>query len=268
MNTPTPVPVDLPSPAEGFAWERRGSAVALVPQTTHARAVFSTRAGGFCTAPWDTLNVSYAQGYGETPDWPDRVTENRRICSAFIDGSPHWTRVLQVHGVEVREAAHPAERKPPDGVNRDNPEADGLWTKDPSRTIAVSNGDCASILCVRAGRVAVAHAGWRGTLAGVVQAAALAISAEQVFIGPGIGPCCFSHTPEVVASFRRRFGDGVVRGGDHIDLWEASRLAAIEAGALDVYVAGLCTACNSNLFFSGRRDDRRTGRQALIARVP
>ena len=88
-----------------------------------------------------------------------------------------------------------------------------------------------------------------------------------VFAGPAIGPCCYEVGPEVVEAFVDRFGRSVVTDGDRIDLWEAAGTAALQAGADRFEAARTCTSCHAELFFSHRRDEGRTGRQALIARV-
>jgi hypothetical protein len=77
----------------GFVWARRRDALALRADTRGAVAVFTTRLGGVCPPPYDTLNVSYARGHGTRSDWADLVTENRRVASSFLGGNPYWTRV-------------------------------------------------------------------------------------------------------------------------------------------------------------------------------
>ena len=116
--------------------------------------------------------------------------------------------------------------------------------------------------------VALLHVGWRGLLAGVVQAGAAAVGAPGLHaaIGPGIGPCCYEVGQEVGEAFRARFGAGVLRGR-HLDLWSATEQALRSAGAARVARSDLCTACNPQLFFSHRRDGARTGRQGALAYV-
>jgi copper oxidase (laccase) domain-containing protein len=66
--------------------------------------------------------------------------------------------------------------------------------------------------------------------------------------------------------FRARFGDEIVRDGK-LDLWSATEQALHTAGVESVSRVDLCTSCNSELFFSHRRDGGQTGRQGLIAYV-
>ena len=256
----------LPDPGEGFAWTRTAESILLQPFTSRAEAAFTTRIGGFCTPPFDGLNISYAQGAGKTPDWPERVKQNRRICAEAIGGSPNWTRVRQLQSVGVVEALHNPEVEPLVGVNMSNPAADACWTDDPSRTLAVSAADCFPILLTSAGKIAVVHSGWRGAYDGVVQAAAAAIEATEMFVGPGIGPCHLQLSTEIVAKFEKRFGSGTVRDDGFVDLWQVFARLAAELG-IEAHVSHTCVHCHSEFFFSHRRDQGVTGRQALVARL-
>jgi copper oxidase (laccase) domain-containing protein len=116
--------------------------------------------------------------------------------------------------------------------------------------------------------VAALHVGWRGLLAGIVVEAVAGLGGGTLAaaIGPAIGPCCYEVGPDVAEPFRERFGADVVRGG-RLDLWASSEQALHAAGIADVHRTDLCTACNSELFFSHRRDAGRTGRQGMIALV-
>jgi copper oxidase (laccase) domain-containing protein len=112
------------------------------------------------------------------------------------------------------------------------------------------------------------HVGWRGLIAGIVEAAVAALGGAELTatIGPGIGPCCYEVGGEVAAPFRERFGLQVVRNG-RLDLPSATEQALRASGVASVSRVDLCTACNPDLFFSHRRDGRQTGRQGLIAYV-
>jgi YfiH family protein len=144
-------------------------------------------------------------------------------------------------------------------------DGDALLENTPGHLVAVKTADCIPILLVDAEHRAVAavHAGWRGTVAGIVQNAVRAMSkefsAQPVFlhaaIGPGIGKCCY----EVGADVAAQFGEA---GPCHIDLAAANRRQLIEAGIPEsfIYVANLCTKCNAADFHSYRRDKQHAGR--------
>ena len=107
--------------------------------------------------------------------------------------------------------------------------------------------------------------GWRGLLAGIVEAGVDAVGGDlTAAIGPGIGPCCYEVGEEVAAPFRARFGDEVVRNGS-LDLPGAAERALREAGVAEIERSPHCTACEPDLFFSHRRDNGVTGRQGVLA---
>ncbi len=106
------------------------------------------------------------------------------------------------------------------------------------------------------------HAGWRALAGGILAAAAEAVDATRAAIGPGIGPCCYEVGDEVLSAF---VDLGNVAAGRMLDLPEVARRQLAEAGVAEVESAGLCTSCEAELFFSHRRDDGCTGRQAGLA---
>jgi YfiH family protein len=129
----------------------------------------------------------------------------------------------------------------------------------------------------RRGAVGLAHAGWRGTAAGVAGATVRAMEAAfgcrpadlVAGIGPSIGPCCY----EVGADVAYAFG---VQGAPflhpqapnkwHLDMWAANQDQLADAGVRRIEVAEMCTACNVVEWFSHRAESGQTGRMgALIA---
>ncbi len=144
-------------------------------------------------------------------------------------------------------------------------DGDALLENTPGRLIAVKTADCIPILLVDEEHRAVAavHAGWRGTVQGVVRHALRGMHEEfgarplhvHAAIGPGIGKCCY----EVGAEVAVQFGE---TGQCHIDLAEANRCQLIEAGIPEsfIYAASLCTKCNADDFHSYRRDKEKAGR--------
>jgi copper oxidase (laccase) domain-containing protein len=118
------------------------------------------------------------------------------------------------------------------------------------------------------------HCGWRGLAGGIVAKGVEAIGATAAAIGPGIGPCCYEVGPEVLERFAP-LGEGITATGGpnsrarvdisahrRLDLPEVARRLLAEAGVERVESAGLCTRCESELFFSHRRDGSLSGRQA------
>jgi YfiH family protein len=151
-------------------------------------------------------------------------------------------------------------------------QADALLEDTPGAVVAVRTADCIPILLADARHRAVAavHAGWRGTVAGIVGHAVEAMRQRfgtwpedlHAAIGPGIGKCCYEVGPEVAAHFG-------AAGRSHIDLTEANRSQLVAAGVepARVYVAGLCTMCHPDEFHSFRRDHEAAGRMYSFAGV-
>lgn len=219
---------------------------------------FTTRVGGVSEGPFASLNLGRKSG-----DDPERADENRRLACAAVGADVEKLALnYQVHSTRVLRAA-PAMR---------GERADGLWTDEPSLPILAMSADCLPIVVARAGHdtpaVAVLHAGWKGLLAGIVEAgvAALGGGTLTAAIGPGIGPCCYEVGEEVAAPYRERFGDDVVRGR-RLDLWTSAERALRAAGVAQVERFDRCTACEPGTFFSHRRDAGHTGRQGVIAYV-
>ena len=239
--------------------------VIVVATGAPAGAGFTTRVGGVSAGPFDSLNL------GPDKDDPDdNVRENRRRACAALGVDPSAVSAnRQVHGAAVRRVGG----APDGGVVghlRDWPQADGLVTDSAAAPLAVFGADCLPVLMWRRDRPAVgaAHAGWRGLVAGVLEAAAAGLgdpAATGVAIGPGIGPCCYPVSAEVRDRFAGRFGEGVV-AGEAVDLALAARRALVAAGVPDaaIQTVAACTSCEEARFFSYRRDGRGTGRQAGI----
>jgi polyphenol oxidase len=161
--------------------------------------------------------------------------------------------------------------------------ADIIMTNRNGLAVAVQSADCVPLLFhdPASGAVAAAHAGWRGTAAGVAQSAVRAMAEHfgtrpadlVVAIGPSIGPCCYRVGDELPGRFgpagRRwfyRLADGWM-----MNLWNANRDQLIDAGVggENVHVAELCTAMHADLFDSYRRDGPAAGRlAAAIRRAP
>jgi polyphenol oxidase len=217
---------------------------------------FSTRRGGVSGPPFDTLNLGRL-----TQDDPDNVAENRRRLCAEVGTEPERLSFgRQVHGTTVRRAS-----------GRGEP-GDGLWTDSAGEPLLVFTADCLPVAIARTNgerpAVGALHVGWRGLLAGIVESAVAGLDGGSLSaaIGPGIGPCCYEVGSEVGDPCRERFGRDVVRNG-RLDLWTSTERALTAAGVSHVYRIDLCTSCNSELFFSHRRDAGRTGRQGMIALV-
>jgi YfiH family protein len=217
----------------------------------------TTRAGGVSLGAFASLNLSVHVG-----DDPDCVARNRAILCACLPAEPAW--IKQVHGTAVIDP----ERATPET------EADGVITRRPGCVCVVMTADCLPVfLSDRAGQaVGIAHAGWRGLAAGVIENAVQAMGSPPenliAYIGPGIGARRYEVGEEVRRAFVDKdpgaassFAPG--RHGKHFaDLYALARARLAAAGITDVYGGGFCTASDER-FFSFRRD-RTTGRMASL----
>jgi YfiH family protein len=241
-------------PVPVLRWESAPAGVAIA---------FTSRRGGTSSGPFASLNLGAL-----TADEAASVAENRRRAVAAAGGDPALaTMAWQEHGRVVREVtAEPAGGRFLEPGAEPFPRSDGLATSGRGRPLMLLTADCIPVAIARAdgGRLAVLHAGWRGLEDGIVEAGAEAVGGELVAaVGPGAGPCCYEVGEDVAERLRERFGADVVRDG-RADLWLCARRALEAAGARRVAVAGECSICNPERYFSHRRDRGVTGRQGVV----
>ncbi len=292
---------------------------------------FSTRAGGCSTAYLDEgaartgeLNLSW------TPeDDPAFVAENRARFIAALTGKrrkaaadpqkPSGTRLMtlrQVHsglihvftGDDAASATvrctgdngRPLTLSTPD--DRAVLKGDGMMTNVAGLLLGIQTADCIPVLLVdtRSRAVAAFHAGWKGTLARIVERGVGRMRLEYgsrpkdilAAVGPGIGPCCYSIGEEVRHEFTSQFsyadalfsevydrdpirekypmlfltqrapGHSNIGPQTHLDLWEANLRQLLDAGLKrrNITVTGECTACDPARYFSHRAQNGFTGR--------
>lgn len=253
--------------------------LSFLEERATVRAVFTTRWGGVSEGPFGTLNLGLHVG-----DDVDRVRRNRRLVAAAT-GVPleSWVLAEQVHGAQVAVVGRKESGRGAESLETVIRQADGLVTAEPGIALVALFADCVPVYLVDPVRRAVAlvHAGWKGTLGGISARAVVAMvetlgcRPEDLWavIGPSIGPCCYEVKEQVVDFFRREFSGAEYllqksagKESWYLDLWEANRVALLAAGLppAQIAVAGLCTCCHPELFFSHRRDRGRTGRLAAL----
>ena len=239
------------------------------PAPPGVHAVFTTRAGGVSSAPWDTMNLGDHVG-----DVPAQVTANRARLSAAVGA--HAVFLQQVHGSDVRVL---------DPTTPDGSVADACVTQDAGVVCTIMVADCLPVLLATAcgAVVGAAHAGWRGlagtalgSSTGVLEAIHESFTALArantagkatdliAWLGPCIGPDAFEVGAEVRAAFEavdaRCTGCFKAAGPGKFmaDLPALARLRLQALGITAVYgndsSTAWCTACNPSRFFSHRRD--------------
>jgi len=219
---------------------------------------FFTRQGGVSGGPYASLNCSLSSG-----DVRTAVLANRARAAQTLGARPdRLVGLMQVHGAEVIEVTEP-------WAPGDGPRGDALVTMRPDIALGVITADCTPILLAdtAAGVVGAAHAGWRGAVAGVIEAVVAAMArlgAAPDRIAAAIGPCIAQNSYEVGADLREQVlhgdpGDQRFFAPGHRDQhWQfdlagycAARLAA--AGVTAIAALNQDTAADEARFFSHRR---------------
>ncbi|MGH1463047.1 MAG: peptidoglycan editing factor PgeF [Neptuniibacter sp.] len=227
----------------------------------NVKALTTTRLGGYSSAPFASLNLG-----DHVDDDKARVEQNRAhlLQNLGLDKAPQW--LSQVHGTEVIKAQ-------PDNVCRT---ADACWTDEQGLACVVMTADCLPVFFADSAgtRVAVAHAGWRGLLDGVLEQTLKVFPDPEevcVWFGPAIGPEAFEVGEEVVEQFvskqteaQAAFVPVVGKNDKHLaDIYQLATLRLRSAGVTNITGCDMCTYSDDKHFFSYRRDGQ-TGRMASL----
>src|SRR5947209_13081286 len=226
--------------------------------TCHA---FFTREGGVSEGIYASLNG----GIGSR-DAPENVRENRaRMATALGVAPTHLVTCYQIHSPDVIVATEPWTRE-------NSPHADAIVTRTSCLAIGVTTADCGPILFAdaQAGVIGATHAGWKGALAGVLEATVAAmekLGARRSRIGAALGPMIRQANYEVGAEFIERFKTadasndrffGASRPGHAtFDLAGYIRLRLERAEIKSIEDLCLCTYADPARFFSYRRTTHR-----------
>lgn len=262
-----------------LTWQKKGTVrfltdAALVEQAG-IRVAFTSRVGGVSNGPYASLNLAFHVG-----DASESIIDNRRtICEALTIDVSHLTCGQQVHGTHVAVVEENEVGRGHADYEDSLSATDAMATSVARAALSMFFADCVPVVVVDAKRraVGVAHAGWKGVAGNVVGAlvermreAFDTVPAQlTAYVGPSIGPCCYEVDRERAALFARMAPQLVKAGARHIDL------AAIAAGQLDcagvpgqnVAAAGICTADNTDVFYSYRGEEGVTGRHAAIVSI-
>ena len=222
----------------------------------------TSRRGGASAPPYQGLNLGLSTGDDEAI-----VRANRDRLMKLLGIEGRAVVANQVHGIRVVEVENPGTA----------PDCDALVTRKPDLYLVISTADCYAILLGEpfAGITAALHAGWRGLSGCVIERTLDAITAlggdtgqVRAWVGPGIGRCCYAVGEEVASRFDpdlSRGEEGVIR----LDLREAVHRALERQGLWprNIVMSSFCTSCRTDLFYSHRAENGRTGRSwSLIGR--
>jgi YfiH family protein len=277
----------------------RAPVFASLPWLVHG---FSTRPGGASSCyGGKTLNLGLTEH-----DTKANVERNRRTFltaanATEANGNP-WPliQVKQIHSAIVHRIDEPT-REPMAG--------DGMITNTPGLLLAIKTADCVPVLVVDVKRrvVGAFHAGWRGTVARIVEKGVGEMRRQfgslprdlRAAIGPCVRSCCYAIGPEVRAEFESQFtyagelfeevfdsnaihvrypllflnqrapGHGDLGPEIHLNLVEANRRQLKDAGVRDAHISVIdgCTACDTKRFFSHRQEFGKTGRMMAVVGI-
>jgi YfiH family protein len=220
------------------------------PVPPRVRAFVTTREGGVSEGNYASMNVGTSSG-----DDSGKVARNRLIVRAHLPRVPRWMK--QVHGTTAADLSGLGEHEVP--------VADAAVTQAGGEVAVVLTADCMPVfLADRAGqRAAVAHAGWRGLAAGVLESTLRSMQAEPsevvAWMGPAIGPEAFEVGPEVKRAFENADRNAAEAFRAHkpgkfmADLYALARRRLTHAGVREVHGGGFCTYHETDRFFSYRR---------------
>lgn len=228
--------------------------------------VFS-RKGGVSPAPWSSLNLG-----GTVGDSPDNVRENLSRLLKVSGFSPEQlVQIKQIHSAKVFKSDRPV-----DAVE----EGDAITTDRHGLLLLMRFADCVPVLFFDPDNraIAIAHAGWKGTLKGVVSQVVSTMGShygslpENIIagIGPAIGPDHYQIGRDVINETKRVFQseyDQVLSedaDGVKLDLWKANEIHLRKSGVENITIAGICTGCDLERWYSHRAEQGMTGRFAAV----
>lgn len=229
-----------------------------------------TRHGGLSPSPWKSLNFGASVG-----DDFKRVNQNRKKALAVLLLKPESVYdTFQIHSTEIVLADRPL---PPNELHI---KADAIITNKPEVTLMMRFADCVPILLYDPviHVIGISHAGWMGTVNKIAGKTVLKMNQKYgtnpnnvlAAIGPSIGPDHYSIGEDVIEKVNASFGDKaeqlIIKDHDktYFDLWKANQVILNEIGVYKIEVAGICTNCNMNDWFSHRGEHGKTGRFGVV----
>ncbi len=240
--------------------------------------MFSTKIGGVSEGCFESLDLSYTRG-----DDAERVTENfTRAAAAIGSDIKNITIARQTHETNIRLMDENDRGR---GVTKERyPESyDAIMTDKKGVMLVTLHADCVPVYFVDTNKkaVALAHAGWRGTVEKIAEKTVLKMMAEfgscpediLVGIGPSISKCCFEVSEDVRDEFMSKlaFSEKYIKNGEkegkyYIDLKAINKeiLTGVGIPEENIEVSNECTKCLEDKFFSHRRQGEKRGSMAAF----
>lgn len=232
---------------------------------------FTTRLGGVSAGKIEGLNLGFRVG-----DDPCAVRTNYELVAQDLHLQlDRMVLARQTHTDHIRMVTAADAGK---GIVRESDieDTDGLITDIPGIALVIFSADCVPLLFADPVRrvVAASHAGWRGTVKEIGRKTVALMQREYsckpeqitAAIGPSIGPCCFEVDAGTAANFDRRYVTEKADGKCLVDLWRVNRDQLIVEGILkeNIDIAAACTICETETYYSYRRQKEHTGRQGAV----
>jgi polyphenol oxidase len=248
-------------------------------ETGKVKTCFSSRVGGVSTDEYACMNLGYKSG-----DTSSNIDKNISVlCKSTGIRLEDLVLSDQIHSDKCKIVGSGDRGK---GIFKDSDivGVDALITNNKNTAICIFTADCLPVFLFDTINevIAVCHAGWRGIVNEIliksinIMCTNFGSKPEHILaaIGPSIGPCCFSVGEEVITEFRKVFEniDCLVTKDNNkcsINLWNAGIEQLVTSGIFrsNITNSQLCTSCNSNHFYSYRRDNSKTGRMISILQL-
>jgi hypothetical protein len=233
----------------------------------------TARPGGVSAGSYALLNLGFKSGDNQQ----NVVTNRRRVCEALGIKIDTLTLGQQVHGSTIRVVTQDDRGRGALDIKSAFPGIDALITQAEDIALMAQSADCPLIIGYAPDKkvITVIHASWRSMSQGIIpqtiklmnQQFGIAPAGILAGVSPSIGPCCYEVKDDFIKAmqaYTKRAGDFIRLRQEktYFDLWAMARNELIKSGLKPehIEVAGMCTSCQPDLFYSYRRDGSKTGR--------
>jgi polyphenol oxidase len=237
-------------------------------------AGFTTKNGGHSKHSFSTLNTGFHVG-----DREEDVCSNRgNLSKSFAIPLNQWVGAEQTHNIHVKKVSFSDRGHGSDSYTNAIKDTDAFFTYDKNLLLTLCFADCVPLYFIapKYGAIAIAHAGWKGTVGGIAKSVINVFEDENIpvseifaVIGPSICEKCYivddkvmSFVENLVEDVEKKPYNRIKENQYHLNLKELNKQILLKTGLKEsnIQVTGLCTSCDSDYFFSHRRDKGNTGR--------
>lgn len=235
---------------------------------------FTTKNGGFSHQEFSSLNFGFHVG-----DSMESVCKNKQKLSELI-GFPleNWVAAEQTHGINIKEVMKQdcgsGSLHYGDAIKN----TDGFYTSEKGILLTMCYADCVPVFFMDqvTKTIGVAHAGWKGTVNGIVSDMIRTWSRAGsnpedilVAIGPSVCEKCYivddfvvNFVQNILEDVEKKPYNLIDKGQYHLNLKQLNKILLVQAGVKEsnIYVSDYCSSCHDKEFFSHRRDNGKTGR--------